>query len=106
MDEKLSIPHFPGQAAYLLPPLALAYNGPAGLAFNPGTALGEEWNNHFFASFFTASSARSKIQSFRLAPKGGSFAIRDIKDIVGGIVPTGITFAADGALYINDWKDS
>ena len=74
MDEKLSIPHFPGQAAYLLPPLALAYNGPAGLAFNPGTALGEEWNNHFFASFFTASSARSKIQSFQLAPKGGSFA--------------------------------
>ena len=106
MDEKLSIPHFPGQAAYLLPPLALAYNGPAGLAFNPGTALGKEWNNHFFASYFTASSARSKIQSFQLVPRGGSFAIKDIKDIVGGIVPTGITFAADGALYINDWKDS
>ena len=41
-----------------------------------------------------------------MAPKGGSFEIKDIKDIVGGIVPTGITFAADGALYINDWKDS
>lgn len=106
MDEQLYIPYFPGQAAYITPPLALAYNGPAGLAFNPGTALGESWNNHFFASFFTASSARSKIQAFRLEPNGASFTVEDIEDIVSGIVPTGITFAADGALYINDWKDS
>ncbi|MCB0629121.1 MAG: HEAT repeat domain-containing protein [Lewinella sp.] len=106
MDEGLHIPHFPGQAAYITPPLALAYDGPAGLAFNPGTALGKSWNNYFFASFFTGSSARSKIQAFRMEPKGASFAVEDITDIVGGIVPTGITFAADGALYINDWKDS
>jgi putative membrane-bound dehydrogenase-like protein len=106
MDEGLHVPHFPGQAAYITPPLALAYDGPAGLAFNPGTALGNSWNDYFFASYFTGSSARSKIQAFRMVPKGASFSVEDIKDIVGGIVPTGITFAADGALYINDWKDS
>ena len=106
MDEQLSVPHFPGQAAYITPPLALAYDGPAGLAFNPGTALEEKWNDYFFASFFTASSARSKIQAFKITPRGASFEITDEEDVVGGIVPTGITFAADGALYINDWKDS
>ncbi|MFT4566825.1 MAG: quinoprotein glucose dehydrogenase [Saprospiraceae bacterium] len=106
MDEMLSVPHFDGQAAYLLPPVALAYNGPAGLAYNPGTALNEDWNGYFFASFFTASSASSKIQAFRLSPKGASFAIDSIQDILGGIVPTGITFGPDGGLYLNDWKDS
>lgn len=106
MDEQLHIPYFKGQASYITPPLALAYDGPAGLAFNPGTALGEAWNEHFFASFFAASSARSKVQAFTISPKGSSFSIDSIRDVVGGIVPTGITFAPDGALYINDWKDS
>ena len=71
-----------------------------------GTALGTEWENYFFASYFKATSAKSKIQAFKIKPKGASFEITNEKDVVGGIVPTGITFAADGALYINDWKDS
>lgn len=106
MDEQLSVPYFPGQAAYITPPLALAYDGPAGLAFNPGTALEEKWNDFFFSAHFTASSARSKVIGFKLKPKGASFEIVEEQDVVGGIVPTGITFAADGSLYINDWKDS
>lgn len=105
-DELLHVPHFPGQAAYLLPPIALAYNGPAGLAFNPGTALGSTWKEHFFASFFTASSASSKVKAFQLSPKGASFEVSNIQDVIGGIVPTGLTFGPDGHLYINDWKDS
>ncbi len=106
VDEKLHLPHFPGQAAYLLPPLGLAYDGPAGFAYNPGTGLSEGWKEYFFVSYFTASSANSKIQAFKLKSKGASFEPTNIKEVVGGIVPTGISFAADGALYINDWKDS
>ncbi|MEM6379604.1 MAG: PVC-type heme-binding CxxCH protein, partial [Bacteroidota bacterium] len=105
-DELLHVPHFPGQAAYLLPPIKLAYSGPAGLAFNPGTALGPEWKEHFFASYFTGSSANSKVQAFQLKPKGASFEVAKEQDVVGGIVPTGVTFGPDGNLYINDWKDS
>ena len=106
MDEKLSLPHFPGQAAYLLPPIALAYDGPAGLKFNPGSALGTKWENHFFASFFTGSSANSKILAFTLKPKGSSFSLEKEVDLVGGIVPTGMAFTPNGSLFINDWKDS
>ena len=106
MDEKLSLPHFPGQATYLLPPIALAYDGPAGLKFNPGSALGAKWENHFFASFFTGSSANSKILAFTLKPKGSSFSLEKEVDLVGGIVPTGMAFTPNGSLFINDWKDS
>lgn len=105
MDEGLHVPHFPGQAAYLLPPLALAPDGPAGLAYNPGTALNQDWNNYFFSSFFKASSARSKVQAFQLEPRGASFALGKTVDVVTGIVPTGLNFGPDGALYINDWLD-
>jgi len=106
MDEKLNLPHFPGQAAYILPPIALAYDGPAGLKFNPGTALSEKWGNHFFATYFTGSSANSKIQAFTLKPKGSSFSLEKEVDLVGGIVPTGLAFSPDGSLFVNDWKDS
>lgn len=105
MDEGLHVPHFPGQAAYLLPPIALAPDGPAGLAYNPGTALNQDWNGYFFSSFFKASSARSKVQAFRLEPRGASFDLGRTVDVLSGIVPTGLNFGPDGALYINDWLD-
>lgn len=106
MDEKLHVPHFPGQAAFITPPLALAPDGPAGLAYHPGGALSTDWNNYFFASYFTGSSANSKVQAFRIHPKGASYAVEEPVDVLGGIVPTGINFGPDGALYVNDWKDS
>lgn len=104
-DERLHVPHFAGQAAYIVPPIALAPDGPAGLAYNPGTALGEKWQGYFFGSYFKGSSARSQIQAFKLSPKGSSFELADSIIIVKGIASTGATFGPDGALYINDWKD-
>ncbi|MBX2871778.1 MAG: HEAT repeat domain-containing protein [Saprospiraceae bacterium] len=105
MDEDLHVPHFPGQAAYLLPPIALAPDGPAGLAYNPGTAMNKDWNGYFFSSSFKASSAKSKVEAFRLEPRGASFDLGRKVDVVSGVVPTGLSFGPDGALYINDWLD-
>ncbi|MEL6923923.1 MAG: PVC-type heme-binding CxxCH protein, partial [Bacteroidota bacterium] len=105
MDEKLYLPHFKGQAAYLLPPLALASDGPAGIAYNPGTALGEKWQDYFFVSYFKGSAAKSKTQAFRLKPNGSSYTIDEELDVITGIAATGVNFAPDGALYLNDWKD-
>ena len=106
MDEQLSIPYFEGQAAYITPPLALAPNGPAGLAYNPGTAMDEQWNNYFFGSYFTGNSKRSRITAFQLKPKGASYEIINEKDIIVGINSTGVNFGPDGSLYVNDWKES
>lgn len=106
MDEGLYLPYFEGQAAYITPALALAPNGPAGLAYNPGTALGSDFNHTFFGSYFTGNSKNSRISAFQLKPKGASFEVVNERDIVNGINSTGVTFGPDGALYINDWKES
>lgn len=103
MDEKLYIPHWEGQAAYIIPPLKNFYNGPTGMAYNPGTALGKKWKNKFFLVEFVGNPSRSHIWSFDLKPKGATFELNSEQDILSGILPTGIRFAPDGALYVADW---
>lgn len=103
MDEKLSIPRWEGQAAYIMPPIMNYHNGPTGMVYNPGTALGSEWKNKFFLVEFVGTPNRSHIWSFGLKPKGASFELNGEKDILSGILPTGIQFGPDGALYVADW---
>jgi quinoprotein glucose dehydrogenase len=103
MDEELFKPRWEGQAAYILPPIQNYHNGPTGMVYNPGTALGSVWKNKFFLVEFVGDPTRSHIWSFGLKPKGASFELDGEKDIISGILPTGIRFGPDGALYVADW---
>lgn len=103
MDEKLSKPRWDGQAAYIIPPIMNFHNGPTGMVYNPGTALGSDWKNKYFLVEFVGTPTRSHIWSFGLKPKGASFMLDGEKDVVSGILPTGIKFGPDGALYAADW---
>lgn len=103
MDEQLYKPRWDGQAAYIIPPIQNFHNGPTGMQYNPGTALGSEWKNKFFLVEFVGNPARSPIWSFGLKPKGASFVLNGEKNILTGILPTGIRFGPDGALYVADW---
>lgn len=103
MDEKLYLPRWEGQAAYIIPPIQNFHNGPTGMVYNPGTALGEEWLNRFFLVEFVGDPSRSHIWSFDLKPKGASFELNTDIDMLSGVLPTGIKFGPDGAMYLADW---
>src|SRR5205807_763403 len=46
-EEKLWHPHFEGQAAYIVPPIANISSGPSGVAYFPGTGLPARFQDHF-----------------------------------------------------------
>lgn len=105
MDEKMYLPRFEGQAAYITPCISNFVSGPAGFVYNPGTALSPEYKNTFFVAEFVGSPAHSGIHSFKLNPKGATFELGEHRKILGGILATGLDFGPDGALYVADWID-
>ena len=105
MDEELYKPRFDGQAAYILPPVASYHTGPAGMAYNPGTALSREWHHTFFVAEFTGTPSRSRVFGFRLRPRGAGFELADDRVLTQGILAVGMDFGPEGALYIGDWID-
>ena len=95
MDEKLFLPRWEGQAAFIT----------TGMVYNPGTALGSKWKDSFFVVEFVGSPARSGIHAFKLQNKGASFELTKTERILSGVLPTGLDFGPDGALYLADWID-
>lgn len=105
MDEKMYLPRFEGQAAYITPCISNFESGPAGMVYNPGTALGPEYKNTFFVAEFVGNPSNSGIHGFKLKPKGATFDLGEHKMVLGGVLPTGLDFGPDGALYVADWID-
>ena len=103
MDERMYEPRWDGQAAYFLPPIQNYVNGPTGMVYNPGTALGPEYYQHFFVAEFRGNPANSPLHAFTLDPDGAGFKLGTTKEVVSGLLPTGVDFGADGALYFSDW---
>lgn len=105
MEEKMYLPRFEGQAAYITPCISNFVSGPAGMVYNPGTALSPEYNNSFFIAEFVGTPSGSGIHNFKLNPKGATFELGEHKKIVSGVLATGLDFGPDGALYVADWID-
>ncbi|MEX0685097.1 MAG: HEAT repeat domain-containing protein [Balneolales bacterium] len=103
MDEEYFKPRFDDQAAHILPPLAPYHAGPSGMAYNPGTALNENWKDHFFVMSFRGAPERSAIHGFTLKESGASFKLDTDRLAIGGLLAVGLDFGPDGALYMNDW---
>jgi quinoprotein glucose dehydrogenase len=103
MDEKMYIPRWEGQPAYITPAIKNFVNGPTGMLYNPGTALSAAWKNTFFIVEFVGNPSTSGIHAFKLNPKGATFELGEYKKVLGGVLATGIDFGPDGAMYVADW---
>ncbi|MEL7159204.1 MAG: HEAT repeat domain-containing protein [Bacteroidota bacterium] len=103
MDEKMHLPRNEDQAAYFLPPIQNYVNGPTGLVYNPGTALSPDYYDHFFVAEFRGSPGNSPLHAFTMEPDGAGFKLGKSEALVKGLLPTGIDFGPDGALYFGDW---
>jgi len=105
MNEKMYLPRFEGQAAYITPCISNFVSGPTGLVYNPGTALSPRYKNTFLIAEFVGSPSNSGIHSFTLKPKGATFELGEHRKILGGVLATGLDFGPDGSLYVADWID-
>lgn len=103
MDERLFTPRWDKQAAFITPPIQNYVSGPTGMVFNPGAGLGPRWKDHFFVVEFVGNAANSAIHAFTLEPKGATFELKTTEKILSGVLPTGMDFGPDGALYFADW---
>jgi quinoprotein glucose dehydrogenase len=102
LSERMCYPQFPGQAAFLLPPIANIGNGPSGLAYYPGAGLPDRYTNHFFLCDFRGSTG-SGVHSFGVRSKGASFEVYDRHEFVWELLATDGDFGYDGCFYISDW---
>ena len=103
MDEALYKPRHDQQAAYILPPIRSWHAGPSGMVYNPGTALSEEWRNHFFVTSFPGAASNARIYGFKLKEHGAGFTYEDEKTLLRGVLAIGLRFGSEGALYVTDW---
>jgi quinoprotein glucose dehydrogenase len=101
--EKLWYPHFDGQAAYIVPPVANIASGPSGVAYFPGTGLPDRFRDHFFLVDFRGGAANSGVHSFTLQPKGAGFELTKSEHFVWGMLATDVKFGVDGGIYVSDW---
>ncbi len=99
MNEGLWETFHEGQPAYIIPPISHSIDGPAGCAFNPGTALSPGYHNYFF---LTGAPNGNQI-AFQIQADGASFRMVNDHVIGNGIPLVGINFGPDGALYGVDW---
>jgi quinoprotein glucose dehydrogenase len=105
MAEELWKPHFDGQAAYIVPPVANLGDGPSGVTYYPGLGLPERYAGHFFMCDFRGSAGQSGVRSFALRPKGAGFEMFDQHEFIWSVLATDVDFGMDCAVYLTDWVD-
>jgi quinoprotein glucose dehydrogenase len=103
--EKMWLPQYEGQPAFIVPPIANVADGPAGLCYYPGVGLPNRYKDHFFLCDFRGSSSNSGIRSFAVKPKGASFEFVDQHEFIWNVLATDCDFGMDGGFYVLDWVE-
>ncbi|MGJ8725391.1 MAG: DUF7133 domain-containing protein [Roseibacillus sp.] len=93
----------PKQPAWMLPPIAHFSNGPSGLAFQPGTALGGKFENHFFVCDYKGGPSASGVHAFSVQPHEASYQLTKREKFTWGLGATDIDFGFQGTTYLTDF---
>jgi len=105
-SEKLWHLQFPGQAAYIIPPIAFLGEGPAGLVHYPGIGFPAAYQDHFFMCDFQGASVNSGVYTFAVKEKGAGFDLAVHDHFFWHILATDVEFGPDGKMYVSDWVRS
>ena len=103
--ERLWVPHFTGQAAYILPPVANIGDGPSGLVHDYGTSLPERLGNRFLLAYFKGTSAKSGIYSLVVLPSGASYDLTAHDEFLWNALVPDVDLGPDGAVWFADWHE-
>ncbi len=82
----------------VLPPAGTVSQGPAGLAFHPGTSLAPQLAGKFVHADFPGG-----VWAYDVKPRGASYELAGKEKILWNCWPTDVEFGPDGALYVLDW---
>ena len=103
--ERLWVPHFEGQAAYILPPIANIADGPSGLVHNYGTGLPASLDHRFLLADFKGTSSKSGIYSLLNRPKGAGFELVAHDPFLWNTLVPDVDIGPDGAVWFADWHE-
>ena len=102
--EKIWHPYDPQSTpAYIVPPIDNFADGPSGFAYYPGTGFSDHMQRRFLLCDFRGQASGSGIKTFRLAPKGAFWEIKDEENSFWNMLATDCCFGPDGRLYVSDW---
>jgi quinoprotein glucose dehydrogenase len=102
-SEKLWFLQFPGQAAYLVPPVGHIASGPSGMAHYPGTGFPDSYKDHFFLADFRGAPGNSGVHGFAVSENGAGFSMVDHTQFFWHILATDVKFSPDGRMFVSDW---
>ena len=103
--ERLWVPYFPGQAAYIVPPLANIGDGPSGLVYDYGSTFPAGLSQRFLLAYFKGTSARSGIYSLGVRAKGASYELVAHDEFVWNSLVPDVDLGPDGSIYFADWHE-
>ena len=103
--ERLWVPHFAGQAAYILPPIANIGDGPSGLVYDYGTTFPAALQQRFLLAYFKGTSSRSGIYSLKVRPSGAGYSLVAHDEFVWNSLVPDVDLGPDGSIYFADWHE-
>ncbi len=103
--ERLWVPHFPGQAAYILPPIANIGDGPSGLVYDYGTTFPASLQHRFLLAYFKGTSSRSGVYSLKVRPSGAGYELMAHDEFIWNSLVPDVDLGPDGSIYFADWHE-